>query len=75
MTFVSIQVHHPIYNVVVVVVVVIGQAGALGLLAISSLRMKVFWSPYMCVLASTAVADTSLWTIIARKVDTISLSV
>ena len=74
MTFVSIQVHHQIYNVVVVVVV-IGQAGALGLLAISTLRMKVFWSPYMCVLASTAVADTSLWTNIARKVDTISLSV
>ena len=73
MTFVSIQVHHQIYNVVVVVV--IGQAGALGLLAISTMRMKVFWSPYMCVLASTAVADTSLWTNIARKVDTISLSV
>jgi len=45
-----------------------GQAGALGVLAISTLRMKCFWSPYICVLASTAVADTSLWSTIARKI-------
>merc|ERR1719376_728894 len=45
-----------------------GQAGALGVLAISTLRMKCFWSPYICVLASTAVADTSLRTNIARKI-------
>jgi len=45
-----------------------GQAGALGLLAMSTLRMKCFWSPYICVLATTAVCDTSLWTAVTSKV-------
>merc|ERR1719234_218519 len=37
----------------------IGQSVPLGLLAVSTLRMKCFWSPYICLLASAALSDPS----------------
>ena len=40
----------------------------LGLLAMSTLRMKCFWTPYLCVLASVAAADPQLWKIFSNKV-------
>ena len=40
----------------------------LGVLAMSTLRMKCFWTPYLCVIASVAVADPQLWSILANKV-------
>jgi len=46
----------------------IGQSVPLGLLAASTLRMKCFWSPYICVLASAALADPSVWSAIVAKV-------
>jgi len=39
----------------------------LGLLAVSTLRMKCFWSPYICLLASVGVADTTIWSLIVSK--------
>jgi len=39
----------------------------LGLLAVSTLRMKCFWSPYICLLASAGVADPTLWSMIISK--------
>merc|ERR1711874_336530 len=41
--------------------------GALGVLAMSTLRMKCFWSPYICVLASAGVSDPQLWGAIITK--------
>ncbi|KAG1658371.1 putative C-mannosyltransferase DPY19L3 [Nymphon striatum] len=32
-----------------------------GLLALSTLRMKMFWTPQMCVIASIGVTDHNLW--------------
>ena len=46
----------------------VGLSVALGVLAISTLRMKCFWSPYICVLASVAVADRTLWSGLLGKV-------
>ena len=46
----------------------VGLSVALGVLAISTLRMKCFWSPYICALSSVAVADTTLWTVFLSKV-------
>ena len=43
---------------------------ALGLLAASTLRMKCFWAPYICVLGATALADTTLWAALLSKVGT-----
>ena len=45
----------------------VGLSVALGVLAISTLRMKCFWSPYICVLSSVAVADKTLWSAILSK--------
>ena len=45
-----------------------GQSVPLGLLAASTLRMKCFWSPYICVLASAALSDPSVWSAIVAKV-------
>ena len=41
----------------------------LGLLAASTLRMKCFWSPYICILASAAISDPSIWSAIVAKVN------
>jgi len=46
----------------------IGQSVPLGLLAASTLRMKCFWSPYICLLASAALSDPSIWSAIVAKV-------
>ena len=46
----------------------IGLSVALGVLAISTLRMKCFWSPYICLLSSVAVADKTLWSAVLSKV-------
>jgi len=46
----------------------IGQSVPLGLLAASTLRMKCFWSPYICILASAAISDPSIWSAIVAKV-------
>eukprot|EP00092_Neocalanus_flemingeri_P010313 GFUD01011110.1.p1 GENE.GFUD01011110.1~~GFUD01011110.1.p1 ORF type:complete len:1009 (-),score=246.24 GFUD01011110.1:254-3280(-) len=45
----------------------IGQSLPLALLAISTLRMKCFWSPYICVLASVGISDPTLWSAILAK--------
>ena len=50
-----------------------GQSVPLGLLAASTLRMKCFWSPYICVLASAALADPSVWSAIVAKVCFVTL--
>ena len=46
----------------------VGMSIALGVLAISTLRMKCFWSPYICVLSSVALADKTLWSCLLSKV-------
>lgn len=46
----------------------IGQSLALALLAMSTLRMKCFWSPYICVLASVGISDPVIWTAIIAKI-------
>ena len=40
----------------------------LGVLAASTLRMKCFWTPYICVLASAGLADKTLWSVLVKKV-------
>jgi hypothetical protein len=45
----------------------IGQSLILALLAMTTLRMKCFWGPYICILASVAVAHKSMWEGIAAK--------
>ena len=39
----------------------------LGVLAASTLRMKCFWTPYICVLASAGLADKTLWSALVKK--------
>ncbi|XP_023340285.1 probable C-mannosyltransferase DPY19L3 [Eurytemora carolleeae] len=46
----------------------IGQSLILGLLAVSTLRMKCFWSPYLCILTSAGISDPTLWTFFLNKV-------
>ena len=46
----------------------VAQSVALGVLAASTLRMKCFWCPYICVLSSVALADTSLWSALVSRV-------
>lgn len=43
------------------------QASFFGLLAISTLRMKYLWTPYMCILASAGLADYKLWKTLISK--------
>jgi len=45
----------------------VAMSVCLGLLAVSTLRMKCFWSPYICLLASVGVADTTIWSSIVSK--------
>ena len=40
----------------------------LGVLAASTLRMKCFWTPYICVLASAGLADKTLWSVLVKRV-------
>ena len=46
----------------------VAQSVALGILAASTLRMKCFWCPYICVLSSAGLADTSLWSSLGSRV-------
>lgn len=46
----------------------VAQSVALGILAASTLRMKCFWCPYICVLSSAGLADTSLWSSLVSRV-------
>lgn len=46
----------------------VAQSVALGILAASTLRMKCFWCPYICVLSSVALADTTLWSSLVSRV-------
>merc|ERR1719402_663975 len=46
----------------------IGQTIPFCLLAVSTLRMKCFWSPYICILASVGLADSHLWSLVMKKV-------
>jgi len=46
----------------------IGQTVPLCLLAMSTLRMKCFWSPYVCVLASVCISDHHFWSLLLSKV-------
>lgn len=43
------------------------QAAFFGCLAMSTLRMKYLWTPYMCVLASVGLADYSFWKTLISK--------
>ncbi|XP_071112978.1 protein C-mannosyl-transferase DPY19L3-like [Haliotis cracherodii] len=38
-----------------------------GLLAMSTLRMKYLWTPYMCVLGSVAFVDNTMWKAVMKK--------
>jgi len=40
---------------------------SLGVLAASTLRMKCFWCPYICVLASAGLADKTFWSYLVSK--------
>ena len=37
------------------------QAVFFGTVALMALRMKFFWTPYMCIIASVSLANRSLW--------------
>ncbi len=39
----------------------------LALLAVSTLRMKCFWGPYICVFAGAALAHYDLWNLVVSK--------
>ena len=39
----------------------------LGVLAATTLRMKCFWTPYVCILSSVSVADETLWNLLLSK--------
>ena len=45
----------------------LGQSLILSILAMSTLRMKCFWGPYICVLASVLVGHPDLWGLISAK--------
>ncbi|XP_036370347.1 probable C-mannosyltransferase DPY19L3 isoform X1 [Octopus sinensis] len=44
------------------------QALLFGLLAVSTLRMKYLWTPYMCILGSVFLADRKAWKAVLSKV-------
>merc|ERR1712212_1377119 len=46
----------------------IGQSVVFGILAMSTLRMKCFWSPYLCILSAVAVSDPDLWNAFINKI-------
>jgi len=37
------------------------QAVFFGAVALTTLRMKFFWTPYMCIIATVLLASRSLW--------------
>lgn len=43
------------------------QAAFFGCLAMSTLRMKYLWTPYMCILASVGLADYNFWKTLISK--------
>ncbi|XP_059176524.1 probable C-mannosyltransferase DPY19L3 [Physella acuta] len=43
------------------------QAVFFGALAIFTLRMKYFWTPYICVLASVGLSDETMWITVFHK--------
>ncbi|XP_041353948.1 probable C-mannosyltransferase DPY19L3 [Gigantopelta aegis] len=43
------------------------QCVMFGLLAITTMRMKYLWTPYMCVLASYGITNTQVWTLVYSK--------
>ncbi len=45
----------------------VAQSLALGMLAISTLRMKCFWSPYICILAASGVGQLDLWSLLVSR--------
>ena len=42
-------------------IVISVQAVFFGALAMTTLRMKYLWTPYMCVLASFGISDYKMW--------------
>ncbi len=52
-----------------VIVNISGQSIPLAVLAVSTLRMKCFWSPYICIFASLAISQPDIWTFLTSKVD------
>ena len=44
-----------------------GQSLLFGVMAMTTYRMKCFWSPYICIMASVMVCDTEMWGFIADK--------
>ena len=43
------------------------QAVFFGAVALTTLRMKFFWTPYMCIIASISLASRSLWAWLLSK--------
>jgi len=46
----------------------LGQSVLLGLLAMSTLRMKCFWTPYLCILSAVSLSDPDLYNLLLNKV-------
>ena len=44
-----------------------GMTLILAVLAMTTLRMKCFWGPYICIFAAVMVAHKDIWTAIAKK--------
>jgi hypothetical protein len=38
-----------------------------GVMAMTTLRMKCLWCPYICVMAGVVVADADFWNWVAKK--------
>ncbi|KAJ8307809.1 hypothetical protein KUTeg_014639 [Tegillarca granosa] len=51
------------------------QAVFFGALAISTLRMKYLWTPYMCILASFGISDYKMWRAVLSQLKTQGLMV
>ncbi|XP_059083191.1 probable C-mannosyltransferase DPY19L3 [Tigriopus californicus] len=45
----------------------IGQSLILAILAMTTLRMKCFWGPYICIFASVMVCHPGLWSFVVSK--------
>jgi hypothetical protein len=57
------------------IVNVSGQSLPLAVLAVSTLRMKCFWSPYICIFASLAISHPDIWTFLTSKVNSSKMKV
>ena len=44
-----------------------GQSLVYGLMAMTTLRMKCLWCPYICIMAAVLVCDPEIWRFITEK--------